>query len=106
MSDYSVGDFIRNNVFSLCVNSFSMLLEAGVPLPTVAKFAGEIQGSIHRALHVAAQRATLEITGQPPVAPTFGKTFLDELMGDEGPHQPPEGGPTPEGPPDPKNPFA
>ena len=95
--DYSVADFIRNGIFSAARSHLSMLIEAGVPLPTVVKFAGELQQSIHRALLQAAQSATIQMTGVPPEAPTFGQTFMEDDQSP--PQQPPQQ-------PDDKNPFA
>lgn len=106
--EYSVADFIRNGVFSSVRSHLSMLIEAGVPLPAVAKFAGELQECIHRALHQATQSATIQMTGLPKQPPVFGQSLTDLLNGedDEQPPQPPQGGPSPEGPPQDKNPFA
>ena len=96
---YSPVDHVRNGIYHTARVHLALLLEEGLPLPEVVKYAGDLQACIHRALHHATASATIEMTGMPPEPPNFGQG--------QGPGQaPPEGQQDPEDGFSPENPFA
>ena len=89
MSKYTNIDFFRNSVFGSCKTQFLMLLDSGMTLQQLHAIAMDIQGSVGRALQMAASEAIVELGQQPqPMQP---------------PQQPPQPPQQPESPEE--NPF-